>query len=145
MADLGFIDRWGEPPSHGRGTFSRDAERAEGNRLNGLACVHRLRVLNEQRGEFVAQLLGAHIADFFGREYHKEIIMAQMEVITRLSVNVRVRFFWHLDEQNIWLAGRWLYYGLYRMLVLTSEGVLLTGTIPVRRSNCQSDDGVDHC
>ena len=42
-------------------------------------------------------------------------------------------FFWHLDAHNFRLAGRWLYYGLYRMLVLTSGGFLLTGNRPVHR------------
>ena len=59
--------------------------------------------------------------------------MAQMEVIKRSPTNVHVRFFQHLDALNFSLAGRWLYYGLYRMLVLTSGGLLLTGTTLGRR------------
>jgi hypothetical protein len=60
--------------------------------------------------------------------------MDQMEVIKRSPTNVKkVHFLWHLDVHNLRLAGRWLYYGLYRMLVLTSGCVLLTGNRPVRR------------
>ena len=67
--------------------------RVECDRFNGLACVHRLRVLDDRRGEYVAQLLGTHIGDFFGQEYLKEIILVQMEVIKKSPVNVQVRFF----------------------------------------------------
>ena len=47
VVDLHYFDQWGEPPSHGRGAFSQDSVRAEGDRLNSLACVHRLRVLDD--------------------------------------------------------------------------------------------------
>ena len=59
--------------------------------------------------------------------------MTQMEVIKKLATNVQVRFFWHLDAHQFKLAGRWLYYGLYQMLVLTSGGFLLTGGVSARR------------
>ena len=89
-----------------------------------------------------------HILVFFGQENLEEVIMAQMEVVKRSPTDVKVRFFWHLDVHNFRLAGRWLYYGLYRMLVLTSGCVLLTSNRPVRRlggvfPNHQSDDGVN--
>ena len=81
----------------------------------------------------MAQLFGTIPGDFFGQENLEDFIMAQMEVIKRLPTNLKMRFFLHLDVHNFLLAGRWLYYGLYRMLVLTSECVLLTGNRPVCR------------
>jgi hypothetical protein len=59
--------------------------------------------------------------------------MTQLEVIRKSLTNMQVVFFWHLDTHQFRLAGRWLYYGLYRMLVLTSGGSLLTGGYPVRK------------
>ena len=59
--------------------------------------------------------------------------MAQVEVIFRLPHVVHIRFFLHLGAHNFRLAGRWLYYGLYRMLVLTSGCLLLTGNGSGRR------------
>ena len=53
--------------------------------------------------------------------------MTQLEVIRKSSTNVQVVFFWHLNRHQCRLAGWWLYYGLYRMLVLTLGGSLLTG------------------
>jgi hypothetical protein len=50
-----------------------------------------------------------------------------MEVVKKSGTDVQVRFFRHLDSQQCRLAGRWLFYGLYRMLVLTSGSVLRTG------------------
>jgi hypothetical protein len=50
-----------------------------------------------------------------------------MEMVQLSGPDVQVRFFRHLDSQQRMLAGRWLFYGLYRMLVLTSGGVLRTG------------------
>ena len=44
VADLGYFDQWGEFPSLARGIYSREAVKAEGSRLNCLACVHRYRV-----------------------------------------------------------------------------------------------------
>jgi hypothetical protein len=55
--------------------------------------------------------------------------LTQMEVVRKSGRGVRVRFFQQLDMQHMRLAGRWLYYGLYRMLVLTSGGVLRTGCV----------------
>jgi len=56
-----------------------------------------------------------------------------MEVIRKLAANVQVHFFRHLDAHQLRLASRWLYYGLYWMLVLTSGGFLVTGGVPARR------------
>ena len=56
-----------------------------------------------------------------------------MAVIRRSSANVLVAFFRRLDFDQVRLAGRWLYYGLYRMLVLTSGGSLLTGALLARQ------------
>ena len=81
----------------------------------------------------MAQLFEMHCGDFSGRENHKEVIMTQMEVIRKSATNVQVRFFWHLDAHQFRLAGRWLYYGLYRMLVLKSGGFLMTGGVSTRR------------
>ena len=75
------------------GTFSRDSLNAERDRLNGLGCVNGLRVPDVQRGEYVAQLFGAHPGDFSGRENLEEVIMTQMEVIKKSATNVQVRFF----------------------------------------------------
>ena len=59
--------------------------------------------------------------------------MTQMEVIRKSATNVQVVFFWLLDTHQFRLAGRWLYYDLYRMLVLTSGGYLLTGGVSARK------------
>jgi hypothetical protein len=56
-----------------------------------------------------------------------------MAVIRRSSANVLVAFFRRLDFDQVRLAGRWLTYGLYRMLVLTSGGSLLTGALSARQ------------
>ena len=56
-----------------------------------------------------------------------------MEVVRNSGTDVQVRFFRHLDTNQCRLAGRWLYYGLYRMLVLTSGGVLRTGGVPAHK------------
>ncbi len=40
VADLGYFDQWGEPPSLGRGIFSQETVRAEGKEGNRLDCVH---------------------------------------------------------------------------------------------------------
>ena len=81
VADLGYFDQWGEPPSLGRGIYSREAVRAEDKRLNHLACPHRFRVVINCEEEYVAQLFGMRPIDFDGQEYLKEIVMAQMEII----------------------------------------------------------------
>jgi hypothetical protein len=56
-----------------------------------------------------------------------------MAVIRRSLVNVLVGFFRRLNYDQVRLAGRWLYYGLYRMLVLMSGGSFLTGAMSARR------------
>ena len=88
---------------------------------------------DDLRGEYVGQLFRTHRGDFFGRVNHEEVILTQMEVVRKLAPNVQVRFFRHLDADQFRLASRWLYYGLYRMLVLTSGGFLLTGDDSARR------------
>ena len=65
-ADMGYFDQWEEPPSHLGGTFSRTALNTESGRLNGLGCVNRMRVPDDRRAEFVAQLFGTHCGDLFG-------------------------------------------------------------------------------
>ena len=77
----------------------------------------------------MAQIFGTHSGVFLGREYLKEVIMA----IQRSPINIHVRVFWHLDAHNFRLACQWLYNGFYWMLVITSGGLLLTGTRPVQR------------
>ena len=59
--------------------------------------------------------------------------MTQMEVIRKSATNVQVGFFRHLDTHQFRLAGRWLYYGLHWMLVLTSGGFFLTGGALARK------------
>jgi hypothetical protein len=56
-----------------------------------------------------------------------------MEVVRKLGTDVQVRFFRHLDSQQCRLAGQWLFYGLYRMLVLTLGGVLRTGGVSANK------------
>ena len=65
-ADLGYFDQWGEPPSHWGGTFSRAALNAEHDLLNGVGCVNGFRVLDDRRGEYVAQLFGTNPGDLSG-------------------------------------------------------------------------------
>jgi hypothetical protein len=120
-ADLGYFDQWEEPPLRWRGVFCRIALNAERRRLADLGYIDNgLRVLDGQRGAFIAQLFGANCGDFNRYERHEEIVIAQMAVIRRSLVNVLVGFFRRLDYDQVRLAGRWLYYGLYRMLVLMS-------------------------
>jgi hypothetical protein len=130
---LGYYDQWGEPSSLGRGIYSREAVRAEGKQLNHLPCVTRCWVVITREEEYVAQLFGTHPSDFDGQEYLKEIVMAQMEIIFMSGPMVCIRFFWKMGAHNFWFAGQWLYYGLYRMLVLTLGGVLLTARRPGHR------------
>ncbi len=92
-----------------------------------------LRVLDGQQGAFVAQLFGANRGNFTRHDRHEEIVITQMAVIRRSSANVLVAFFRRLDYDQVRLAGRWLYYGLYRMLVLTSGGSFLTGALSARQ------------
>ena len=132
-ADLGYFAQWEEPPSHRGGTYGRAALNAEHGWLNGLGYINRMRVPDNRRADFVAQLFGTLHGDFFGRENHEEVIMTQMEVIRKLATNVQVRCFWHLDAHQFRLAGRWLYYGLYWMLFLTSGDFLLTGDVSAHR------------
>ena len=66
VVDLHYFDPWGEPPLHERGTFSQTV-RAMGDPLNILSCVCRLQVLNDQRGEYVAQIFGTHSGVFLGK------------------------------------------------------------------------------
>ena len=110
------------PPPLQRGVYCQAA-------LNDLGYINQLWVLVDQRVAFVSQLFGTHRGNFFRQERHEEVIITQMEVIRKLSRNVQVGFFWSLDTHHFRLAGRWLYYGLYRMLVLTSGGSLLTGGV----------------
>ena len=79
-ADLGYFDQWGEPPSLGRGIYSREAARAERKRFNYLACVNRCQVVITCKEEYVAQLFRMYLSDFEGQEYLEEIFMAQMEI-----------------------------------------------------------------
>jgi hypothetical protein len=133
-ADLGYFDQWEEPPPRWRGVFCRIALNAERRRLVGLGYINnRLWVLDNQRVAFVAQLFGANRGNFNRHERHKEVIITQMEVIRRSSTNVLVFFFCRRDEDQVRLAGRWLYHGLYRMMVLTSGGSLLTGALSARQ------------
>jgi len=93
-ADLGYFDQWGEPPPLWRGVYCRIALNAERRRSIGLGYINnRLRVLDDQRVAFVAQLFGANRGDFNRHERHEEVIMTQMEVIRRLLTNVQVVFF----------------------------------------------------
>ena len=82
---------------------------------------------------FVAQLFGVNRGDFNRHERHEEVIITQMEVIRRSLTNVLVVFFWRRDEDQFMLSGRWLYYGLYRMLVLKLGGSLLRGALSARK------------
>ena len=50
------------------------------------------------------------VIDFDRREYLKEIVMAQMEVVFRLQEVVQLRFFWQQGAHNFRVAGQWLYY-----------------------------------
>ena len=132
-ADLGYFDQWGEPPSHRGGTYSRAALNAERGQLNGLGCVNGMRVPDDRRGEYVAHLFGTHRGNFLGQETHEEVILTQMEVLRKSATALQVRFVRHLDADQVRLAGQRLCYGLYRMLVLTSGGFLLTGGVSARR------------
>ena len=73
--------------------------------------------------------------------------MAQLEIIFMSRPMVRIRFFWQMGVHNLRLAGRWLYYAFYRMLVLTLGRVILTARSLGHRlgatQNCLSDDGLD--
>jgi hypothetical protein len=89
-----------------------------------------LRVPDDKRVAFVSQLFGKYYGQFSGQQMHKEVVMTQLEVIRKSSTNVQIGFFRHLDTHQFRLAGQWLYYGLYRMLVLTSGGILRTGGVP---------------
>ena len=70
-------------------------------------------------GVYVAQLFGTHASDFGGQEYLKEAVMVQMGVILRSQPMVCICFFWHMGALNFRLDRQWLYYGFYRMLVLS--------------------------
>ena len=132
--DLDYFDQWGVPPLRWRGVFCQIALNAERRRLVDLGYIdNRLRVLHGQRGAFVAQLFGASRGDFNRQERHEEIVITQMAVIGRSGGNVLLDFFRRLDYDQVRLAGRWLNYGLYRMLVLTSSGSLVTGPLSVRQ------------
>jgi hypothetical protein len=65
-ADLGYFAQWEEPPSHRGGTYGRSALNAERGWLNGLSYVNRMRLPDDRRAEFAAQLFGTHLVDFFG-------------------------------------------------------------------------------
>jgi hypothetical protein len=94
-----------------------------------LGYITRLRVPDAQRVAFVSQLFRSHHGHFSGQDRHNEVVMTQLEVIRKSLTNVRIGFFCHLDMHQFRLAGRWLYYGLYLMLVLTSGGSLMTGEL----------------
>ena len=133
VAELGYFDLWGVPRFLRTGHYSQEAVRAERRRLNGLAWVHGSRVVVGFEGVYVSQLFGTHPCDFNGQEYLKEAAMMQMGVILRSRPMVCIRFFWHMGAHNFRLAGRWLYYGFYWMLVLCSWGLLRTGNSPGHR------------
>ena len=102
--------------------------RAERRWSNSLACVHRSQVVVIFEEVYVSQLFRTHPCEFNGREYLKEVVMVQMGIIFWLPPMVRILFFWHIGAHNLRLAGRWLYYGFYWMLVLSSGGLLRTGS-----------------
>ncbi len=144
--DLDYIDQWVRPFPLWGGFYSRAALEAERRRLLDLGYIDRMRVRVGRSAEFVSQLSWTNPGDFHVRRKHEEVILVQMEVVQKSGPDVQVRFFWHLDSQQRRLAGRWLFYGLYRMLVLTSGGVLRTGGFSANKLgglDCVSDDGVD--
>ena len=100
VADLGYFDQWGEPPSLGRGVYSWDAVRAERRKANGLACVSRCRIIVGQEDKYAAQLIGTHPNDYDGREYLEEIVLVQVGIISRSRHRARVCFFQQMDEHN---------------------------------------------
>ena len=133
ISDLEYFDQW-VPPHHLRGGyFSPNLLDAERRRLIGLGYISQLRVRVGRIEGFMFQLFGTRPFDFRGQWGHEEVILTQMEVVRRSGTDVQVRFFWHLDTHQCRLAGRWRYYGLYRMLVLTSGGVLRTGGVPAHK------------
>ena len=132
-AELEYFDQWGVPPPLRRGVYCRAALNAERRSLQLLGYIGRIRVVDDRRAEFIAQLIGTNRVDFRGRGSHEEVIMTQLEVIRRSDLDVQISFFRHLDADRFRLAGRWLCYGVYRMLVLTSGGFLRTGAVPARK------------
>ncbi len=71
------------------------------------------------------QLIGTRPNDYGGQEDLEEIVMVQVEIIALLIHRARVCFFQQMDVDNCWLSGRWMYYFLFQLLVLTSGGVFL--------------------
>ena len=100
VADLGYFDLWGVPRFLGRGHYSREAVRAECRGLNGLACIHRSRVVVVFEEVYVTQLFGTHPCDFNGQDYFKEVVMVQMGINFQLQTMVCIRFFWHMSAYN---------------------------------------------
>ena len=52
------------------------------------------------------QLIGTHPNDYGGQEDLEEIVMVQVEIISRLSHRARVCFFQQMDVDNCRLSGR---------------------------------------
>ena len=75
VADLGYFDQWGEPPSLGRGVNSEQAVRAECRRFNRLPCVTGGRVVITHEEEYVWQLIGTYTSDYDGQEYLEEAVI----------------------------------------------------------------------
>jgi hypothetical protein len=128
-SDLEYFDQWVQPCPLRGGFYRRNLLHAERCRLRDLGYTRQLRVRAGRSEGFVSQLFGTHPGDFRGRMGHEEVILTQMEVVRKSGEDVQVLFFRQLDRQHCRLAGRWLYYGLYRMLVLTSGGVLRPGGV----------------
>ena len=129
--DLDICDQWGEPLR--MGFYSREAVRSERKRLNRLACITCNQIVVGQEEEYVWQLIGMHPSDYDRRNYLEEFLMAQMEIIFRSQPMARVLFFQQMGVHNSRLAGQWLHYGFYWLLVLTLGGVLLSTGEPARR------------
>jgi len=63
----------------------------------------------------------------------EEIVLVHVDINFRSCHRAHVCFFQQTDVHNFRLSGRWMYYCLYRSLVLTSGGVLLTADRPGQR------------
>ena len=94
-------------------------------RENLLGCVSRNWVIVGREEQYVLQLVGTRPNDYGSQEDLEEIVMVQVEIIARSSLRARVCFFQKRDVDNCRLSGRWMYYCLFWLLVLTSGRVLL--------------------
>ena len=87
--------------------------------------VSHCRVIYSHEIQYVSQLVGTPGENMRGRRYVEEVVLAQLEIIVQSpSREVLNWFFRQLDASNVPLFGRWLCFGFFRMLSITSSGEL---------------------